>query len=89
MKVYICGCCGDDFKGKKQDPKSNIGFGTCPSCEEWLQEKEYNMMTKSIELLASRFSEEKKTELLAMSRAAQEVFVHRAFADGVLIWSIR
>lgn len=87
QRQLICGCCGKYHMGY-QSWKHDTGYGTCAPCQSEEDQREFDAMTKSINLLASSLNEQNKATLLVMSREDQESTIFKALDDGIITYTI-
>lgn len=90
MSMFRCSCCGSDFAtDAPQDPNQDVGYGSCPRCEEWIERCFTRPAEdKAITLLRDALSETNRARFDAMDRDLQLWVVSQAVEDKVITWVI-
>ncbi len=89
MSYYTCGCCGDGFQVKGQDPVHDTGFGTCSRCETWIGGREEKQWDEWEALVAKSLNTTNREKFLGFEQGVRRGIVGKMIDDGVLKWEIK
>lgn len=84
--IYLnCSCCGNTSWWGKQSFNHDAGFGTCSSCQDWINDRDKLKMDKMIQQLSKALKPANRTKFNAMDRKLQCSFVYESINKG--LWS--
>lgn len=81
IKLLICSCCGKFYRGiwRQED---ELGFGTCPECEEWATDI---FVSARINLVRKHLSPDNVRRFDAMNKLQKEHVIFKLVNRGVII----
>lgn len=92
MKDFTCGCCGAGFMSTYEEQRvhdQDEGFGFCPGCLEWMDQKHRADMLELVPKLRAALNVKNQARLDAMSEDQKVAVCERLILDGKVTYSIR
>jgi hypothetical protein len=87
--TFSCHCCGTGFEGDTQDPARDTGYGTCPSCEDWIAERDEQEWQKLIGKVRGALNKKNRAKFDSFDKDMRRAVVGMLIDDGLLTWEIR
>ncbi len=87
--IANCGCCGDGFSTKEQDPEHDEGFGVCPSCVEWMAERNEADWQRLEEKVAAALNETNRERFRAFDLGVRRGIMLKMIEEGIITWGIK
>jgi len=89
-KNLNCGCCGCDFYTWEEyiDQDQDKGFGICHECQEDAEERNNEILDKSVKLIIGALNSVNSEKLKAMPLEKQRYVAAKAHEKGMFTWEI-